>query len=296
MLGSLGQTRVIELSGSLAFGAVQVGGSATATLTISNPGESTLTWSGLSTGNNVFTPSALSGTVAAGGSATVTLTFTPAAVTSYSGTLTVTSDATSGTSTATVSGTGSATSVGETRILGLSGNLAFGNVDLGTSATTTLTLSNTGNSPLTWSGLSTGHPAFTASAASGTVAAGGSATVTLTLTPAAATSISSTLTVTSDATSGTNTATVSGTGITATRFIELSGNLDFGDVQVGTSATRTLTIRNIGNSTLTVSGMHSGHPVFTASPTSGIVAAGDTATVTVTFTLRILPAITPARS
>ncbi|MDA1095371.1 MAG: M4 family metallopeptidase [Acidobacteria bacterium] len=104
-------TRILGLSGNLAFGSAQVGTSVTTVLTISNSGNSTLTWSGLTTGNGVFTASATSGTVAAGGSATVTLTFTPTAATSYSSTLTVTSDATSGTTTSTLSGTGSAAPV-----------------------------------------------------------------------------------------------------------------------------------------------------------------------------------------
>jgi len=91
-------TRIISLSGNnlneLAFGAVQVGTSATGTVTISNSGNSTLTWSIPGSGAGVFTGSPTSGSVAAEGSTSVTITFTPTAVISYSVTLTVTSDAT----------------------------------------------------------------------------------------------------------------------------------------------------------------------------------------------------------
>ncbi len=94
-------TRIISLSGNatgfyideLAFGAVQVGTSATATLTISNSGNSTLTWSIPSIQTGIFAGSPTSGTVAAG-STPVTMTFTPTLVVGYSATLTVTSDAT----------------------------------------------------------------------------------------------------------------------------------------------------------------------------------------------------------
>jgi len=146
---------------------------------------------------------------------------------------------------------------------------------------------------LTWSGLSTGDGVFTASATSGTVAAGGSGTVTLTFTPTAATSYSSTLTVTSDATSGTNTTTVWGTGIAATRIIGISGDPSWADIRaddnggavlVGSSLSVTFNINNTGNRTLAVSGIDAGNSVFTASPTSGTVAAGASMTVTVTFT------------
>jgi hypothetical protein len=123
------------------------------------------------------------------------------------------------------------------------------------------------------------------------VAAGGSANVTLTFTPTAATSYSSTLTVTSDATSGTNTTTLSGTGIVApTRIIGLSGTWDMrsdepgGAVSIGSSLSRTFNINNTGTGTLTVSGMITGNAVFTASPTSGTVAAGGSMPFTVTFT------------
>ena len=223
--------------------------------------------------------------------------FTPTSTGAISGTIAFEANLSHGpftsgsVSTLALSGTGTAA---PTRIIGLSGNLAFGDVQVGTSATTTLTLSNSGNSTLTWSGLSTGNGVFTASATSGTVAAGGSANVTLTFTPAAATSYSSTLTVTSDATSGTNTTTLSGTGTAAaTRIIGISGDPSWADIRaddnggavlVGSSLSVTFDINNTGNSPLTVSGIDTGHAVFTASPTSGTVAAGASMTVTVTFT------------
>jgi hypothetical protein len=141
-----------------------------------------------------------------------------------------------------------------TRIIGLSGTMAFGDAQVGTSATTTLTISNSGNSTLTWSGLSTGDGVFTASATSGTVAAGGSANVTLTFTPSAATSYSSTLTVTSDATSGTNTTTVSGTGTTAqvaeTRIIRVEWETLIPDTAVGNRGYGTVRLHNDGNSVM----------------------------------------------
>ena len=99
-------TRIIALSGNVAFGNVLVGSSATASLTIGNNGNSSLTWTGLSTGTTVVTASATSGTVAAGAAAAVTLTFTPTVAQNYAGTLTATSDATSGTNTMAFSGTG----------------------------------------------------------------------------------------------------------------------------------------------------------------------------------------------
>ena len=73
---------------------------------ISASGNTTLTVSSISYPGGFS--GAWSGTIAAGGSHNVVVTFAPTAVASYSGTVTVNSDATSGTATLAVSGTGMA--------------------------------------------------------------------------------------------------------------------------------------------------------------------------------------------
>ena len=206
---TLAYTRIIGLSGSLAFGNVTVNATKQLTFTISNTGNSPLTVSSISypagfAGN-------WSGTIAAGGSQPVTVTFAPAAVQSYTGTVTVSSDRTDGTNTIAVSGTGTPV---PTRIIGLSGSLAFGSVNVNATKQLTFTISNTGNSPLTVSSIS--YPAGFAGNWSGTIAAGGSQPVTVTFAPTAVQSYTGTVTVSSDRTDGTNTIAVSGTGALST--------------------------------------------------------------------------------
>jgi hypothetical protein len=102
-------TRVIGLSGNLAFGNVPVGSSTTATLTISNSGNAVLTVSAITASggmSNVLLGDWLSGTIAPGTSQPVTVQFAPSAAQAYSGVITVVSDATSGTNTLNASGTG----------------------------------------------------------------------------------------------------------------------------------------------------------------------------------------------
>ena len=118
------------------------------------------------------------------------------------------SSPTAPTSTAAPSGTASAAA---TRILALSGDVAFGSVNVGATGNQTLTLSNTGNAALTWTNLvftNASGSVFTRDTTAGVIAAGRSQTVTLTFAPVEARSYSTTLTVTSDATSGTSTAAV----------------------------------------------------------------------------------------
>ncbi len=204
-------TRIISLSGNLAFGSVAVGSTATRTLTIANSGTSTLTWTGISTGSAALTANPTSGAVAAGGSQAVTLAFAPTAVQSYNGTVTVTGDQTSGTNTTTVSGSGTAASPSPTRIINLTGNLSFGSVAVGASANATFAISNTGDSLLTIGSVS--YPMDTSGDFSnGTIAPGGSRVVTVSFRPTALQTYSNVLTLTSDATSGLGAIGMSGTG------------------------------------------------------------------------------------
>ncbi|HKW03570.1 MAG TPA: choice-of-anchor D domain-containing protein [Vicinamibacterales bacterium] len=97
-------TRVISLSGNLAFGNAVVGSTATTTLTIANSGSASLTVTGM-TGPSGFTASWTSGVIPAGGSQPVTIGFSPTAVGTYSGTIAVIGDQTSGNNTIAASGT-----------------------------------------------------------------------------------------------------------------------------------------------------------------------------------------------
>ncbi len=97
-------SRLVALSGNLAFGSFNVGSVAQATLTIGNTGNSPLTVTGISVPTG-FSGS-FSGTVAPGASQNVAISFTPTSATNYGGNITVNSNATGGASTIAVSGTG----------------------------------------------------------------------------------------------------------------------------------------------------------------------------------------------
>jgi hypothetical protein len=170
----------------------------------------------------------------------------------------------------------------ETRIIGLSGDLAFGQVIAGSSTTRTLTIANTGNAPLNVSGIT--YPSgLSGNWNSGSIAAGSSQSVTVSFAPTSAATLSGNIAVASNATSGTNTIAVSGSSVAATRVIGLSGDMAFGNVTVNSTATRTMTISNTGNSVLTVNSIS--YPTgFTGNWSSGTIAAGSSRNVTVTFT------------
>jgi PKD repeat protein len=166
------------------------------------------------------------------------------------------------------------------QIIGLGGNLVFGNVTTGATATATLTITNSGNAALTVTSIT--YPSGFSGAFSGVIGIGTAASVPVTFAPTALISYGGTITVNSGATSGTSTIAISGTGAPVpTRIIGLSGSLTFGNVTTGITATAVLTIANSGNATLTVSSIT--YPSGFSGAFSGAILAGGSTNVTVTF-------------
>jgi alpha-tubulin suppressor-like RCC1 family protein len=197
----------VVLFGDMAFGQLAVGQSNTRTFTIKNLRSASLTVTSISYPIN-FSGNWSGGIIAAGAAQTVTVTFSPTAAQCYGGSITLSSN--SGTGTLAASGSGMATSISAPAIT-LSGDLAFGALAVGKSATRTLTIANTGNAILTVTSIS--YPAgFTGNWSGGTIAAGESKAVTVTFKPVAAQIYGGSITVTSNATTGTPGLAASGTG------------------------------------------------------------------------------------
>jgi formylglycine-generating enzyme required for sulfatase activity len=209
--GILADYKVLGLSGNLTFGNTTTSG----LLTISNSGFRPLRVSGISypagfSGN-------WTGTIAPEGSQSVAVTFSPTAVQGYSGNISVTSDATSGTGTIAVSGQ-------VARLVSLSGDLAFGNGTVNVPNRLDFTIANTGNMDLTVSGIS--YPAAFSGNWNGTIAPGRSQSVTATFTPTAVQSYGGNLSVASNATGGSGLLSLIGTGRAAgvtTNMVTVAG-------------------------------------------------------------------------
>lgn len=102
-------TRIIGVTGNLAFGEVPVGSSREATFTITNSGSAALNVSSLTVTGGLATHTAASwtsGQIAAGGSQSVLVRFSPTSAGVFVGTLTVNADQSSGSNTIAISGTG----------------------------------------------------------------------------------------------------------------------------------------------------------------------------------------------
>lgn len=249
-LSGTGTAPGVNLSpAALNFGSVVTGASATLGVTITNTGNATLHVSGVSV---VPAPSDFSSTntcaaVAAGTDCSLTVTFAPTATGARTGTLTLTDDASGGSQTVPLSGTGIAAGAAVTP-----STLVFApEVIGGTSLFQTVTLTDTGTAALTGLTLSTSGDFRQSSNCGPSLAAGASCSSQVVYAPTLAGAETGTLNVTDSL--GTQTVALSGTGLTVGADLSAT-QLLFGGQMVGTaSAAQTLTLANSGTAPLHIS-------------------------------------------
>jgi hypothetical protein len=238
---------------SLSFGNVAVGGSKTLTETLTNSGGSSLTISAASASGTGFTLNGLTLplTLTAGQSKTFNVQFAPAATGAVTGNVTITSDGANPTLNIPVSATGVAPGT-------LSANptsLSFGNVQVGSNASLSETLTNTGGSNVTISQANVTGAGFsvTGLALPATLTPSQTVTFSVKFAPTAAGAISGNLAIVSDAVNSPLNIALSATGVTQGQITPNPASLSFGNVVVGWSKTLTETLTNSGGSSLTIS-------------------------------------------
>ncbi len=203
---------------ALNFGSVATGStSAAQTVTVSNPTGAAASVSGISTSGDYAQTNNCGSSIAANGSCTVSVTFSPTAAGSRTGTLTV--NAGGVTNTVSLSGTGTAPGP----VLNANpASLTFGKTVVGSSAPAqSVTITNSGTSTATVSGVSTTGD-FSQTNNCSSIAVNGSCTVTVTFTPTVGGTRSGTLTVNSNANNTPTTVSLSGSAIDSSTNIALN--------------------------------------------------------------------------
>jgi Abnormal spindle-like microcephaly-assoc'd, ASPM-SPD-2-Hydin/Protein of unknown function (DUF1573) len=236
---------------SLSFGNVNTGNTSAKSVTLTNNGNASMTLSQIAVNgkdvhvSGITTPT----TIAVGKSAILNVTFTPASAESVTGNITVSS--TQGANAVIpVSGSGVQAALSVTPT-----NAAFGNVSLGTAASQTIQLSNTGTAALTvsqlsvaGSGYSTGNVTLPI-----TLNPGQASTFNIQYLPTVAGSATGSVSVVSTAPNSPATIALSGSGVAATQTISLSAtNISFGSVTTGTASTHGVTVTNTGNASVKI--------------------------------------------
>jgi P pilus assembly chaperone PapD len=204
------------------FQNVAVGTHDTQSIQLKNTGSARLIISDVTATGKGFSVSGVATpmSIAPGATAELTVGFLPESVGSFSGSLVLASTASDSHMTIVLSGT----SVGSSRVLDMSpASLAFGNVMLNASATQQITLKNAGNSNISISGGSIkGTGLSTTGVAAGTLAPGQTAVVTAEFAPKTAGNVTGGITILSNASNGGSiTVPVTGTGVVATRVVNL---------------------------------------------------------------------------
>ena len=212
-------------------------------------------------------------------------------------------------------GAGEDTSVPEINVLNgttaiqSGGSVSFGSVQVGNSVNKTLTVRNSGTGPLTLTPLSYDDlPAgwsIVTNFASTTLAAGASATITLRFTPTVAGAASGVLMLVSDdADEGSFAINLTGsatpapapeiTVLNGTTNVLAGGTINWGSVQVTKNVTKTITVKNTGNATLTLvkptaGDLPAGFTIVTNFASTSL-AAGASATISIRYTPTVVGA------
>lgn len=222
-LSGVGMTpQISAVPASIAFGSVPIGVSNTQTLTLKDPGNANLTISQTTvtgTGFSISGP-ALPATVTPGNSVALTVRFSPGVTGYVTGAVSIVSNAPQSRLSVPLTGTG------VTQSLSLSAKpsaLAFGSVAPGSSAKQAVTLTNTGNSSISLSKLTSAGTYFSVGglALPVTLAVGQSASFSVTFAPTVAGTFSGSASVTSTAANSPLSIPLSGTG-SAPHYVTLN--------------------------------------------------------------------------
>lgn len=288
--GNLGTFQSMPLSGtgttpaatvsptSLSFSSQVLGTSSMArSITVHSSGTGPLQVTGVTLTGPFSQANTCTAALAPGASCTIQVTFTPAALGSATGTVTITDNA--GTQTVSLSGSGSnPVSLSST-------SLSFGNMAVNEmSAAKTVTLTNRLNAALSLSGVTASGPfAIAANTCVTSVAAGRTCTVSVTFMPTALGSATGVLTFTDSALTSPQVVNLSGTG--SLPVTVSSSSLNFGSVVVdATSSAKTVTLTDVQPVALSITSITTAAPFAIANNDCGAsLAAGARCTVGVTF-------------
>ncbi|MGA8554916.1 MAG: choice-of-anchor D domain-containing protein [Candidatus Acidiferrales bacterium] len=274
---------------SMSFGTVTVGSTATQSLAVSNGGRETVNISQATlTGTGfTFVGGGLTGSIQAGQSATVQIQFAPQSAGAVTGSLTIIGNASNSPLTITLSGTGEATppTTGTPTLTVSPSAAAFGNVTVGQNSAKTIQLANSGTAALTISGATLTGTGFSMSglAAPMSISAGQSMSFSVQFAPAAAGSVTGSISIANDATGSPVAIALTGTG-TQAGISASPASASFGNVTIGASNSQPIMLTNAGNVALTISAATVSGTGFSITGAPTTIAVGGNASFNAVFT------------
>lgn len=281
-LSGSGTVPVVSLAPtSLTFPSQQVWTtSSPMTVTLNNVGNAPLNFNNFTiTGDFAFTTTC-GAPLPAGGNCTFSVTFTPTAIGTRAGTLSVYDNAAGSPQQVALSGTG----FGPVATL-FPTSLNFGGQTVGTtSQPQSVTLTSTGDTALTISGISASGDFAQSNNCPSSLASNTSCVISVTFTPTAIGARTGFITIADNAGNSPQQVALSGTGYGAGANL-VPTSLNFGNQNVGTtSPPQTVTLYSTGITALTISGIVSTGDFAQTNNCIASVPAGGSCTINVTFT------------
>ncbi len=268
-------------SSSLGFPSEPVGTTSPAqTVTLSNPGNSSLNITSISTSGDFAQTNNCGGSVAVGASCTLSVTFTPTSSGTRTGVLSVADNAAGSPQTVSLSGTGNVpvASLSPT-------SLTFANQPVATtSGAQAATLTNTGGASLSINNIAVNGDFAQTNNCGSTLASGTHCAINVTFTPTASGIRTGTLTVTDNASGSPQSTGLTGTGNVPVASVSPS-SLSFGSQMVGAiSAAQTVTLSNTGGAMLTITSITASGDFAQTNNCGSSLAASASCAINVTFT------------
>jgi len=269
---------------SFGFGNVQVGSSKSLSETLTNSGGTALTISAATASGSGFSlsGSVLPVTLNAGQSTSFSVQFAPTTSGAASGSISITSNGANPSLSIPLSGTG----VGPGTLAANPASLAFGSVQMGNSSSQSETLTNTGGSAVTISQANVSGGAFSVSGLTlpATLSSNQSVTFTVTFAPTSAGVASGSVSIVSNASNSGLSVALSGTGTAPGQLAVSPATLSFGNVVVGSSSSLKGTLNATGVAVTVSSDSIANEFVLSGIALPTTIAAGSSASFTVTFT------------
>jgi Abnormal spindle-like microcephaly-assoc'd, ASPM-SPD-2-Hydin len=278
-VATLPTTLSVTPTGTIDFGNVLVGQTVTRNITLLNTGSASASWTPVGTILS-FDPSG--GNIPVGNSQIVAMSITANAPGVYSNTQTFSYNG------GTVQVPYTVNRIAATRVIGVSCTTStdFGNVPVNTTITKTITISNSGNSNLTVSQITTSqvpNGQFTCSY-SGVIPPNGSVNVPISFKPTVTGSKTCTINVQSDKTAGTISLSFTGNSVAtlqAALSVNPTGTIDFGTVIAGQTATKNITLNNTGSASATWTPIGN---ILSFNPVGGTINPGSSQIVAMSIT------------
>jgi hypothetical protein len=265
---------------TLEYASQTIGTSVSQTVLLRNMGSTTLTISSITTSTGFTQTNDCGSSVPAAGTCTLSVTFSPSAVGSDAGTVSIADDAAGSPHVINLSGIGTGALV----VLAPTG-LTFTPLPVGTtSAQQTVSLTNSGNVSLTISSIQVSGDFTQTNNCGSSLAASATCQIQIAFAPAAAGALSGALTINDDAANSPQALALSGTGQAAVGITLSSTALTFaGQVLDSASSSQSITVTNHTASAVTISSVSVTGDFTQTNNCSAVAANGGSCSITVAF-------------